>query len=86
VANVKLYTLSGNHHEIGVQQGKTGRQQIREALDKIPNYEFVKLMKPRFLPTSLFMTLAKRRAERLLKNDVFEYYPKQAQRLGGRAR
>jgi predicted choloylglycine hydrolase len=83
VANVKLHNLSGDHHEIGVQQGKTCRQQIREALDKIPSYEFVKLMKPRFLPISLFMTLAKRRAEKLLKNDVFKYYPKQAQRLSG---
>jgi predicted choloylglycine hydrolase len=68
---------------VGVQQGRAGRQQIREVLEKIPNYDFVKLMKPRLLPTSLFITLAKRRAERLLKNDVFEYYPKQAQRLSG---
>jgi predicted choloylglycine hydrolase len=68
---------------VGVQQGRAGRQQIREALEKIPNYEFVKLMKPRLLPTSLFIALAKRRAEKLLKNDVFEYYPKQAQRLNG---
>jgi hypothetical protein len=52
-------------------------------LEKNPNYEFVELMKPHLLPTSLFISLAKRRAERLLKNDVFEYYPKQAQRLSG---
>ena len=80
---MKLYTFSGTHYEVGVQQGEVGRQQIREALERIPNYEFVKLMKPSLLPTSLFITLAKRRAERLLKNDVFEYYPKQAKRLSG---
>jgi len=83
VTNVSLHTFSGTNHEIGVQQGKAGRQQICEALEKIPNYDFVRLMKPRLLPTSLFMALAKRRAERLLKDDVFEYYPKQAQRLNG---
>jgi hypothetical protein len=83
VTHVRLHTFKGSHHEVGVQQGQAGRQQIREALEKIPNYEFVRLMKPRLIPTSLFITLAKRRAERLLKNDVFEYYPKQAQRLSG---
>jgi predicted choloylglycine hydrolase len=83
VTCVRLHAFTGSHHEVGVQQGRAGRQQVREALEKIPNYEFVKLMKPRLLPTSLFITLAKRRAERLLKNDVFEYYPKQAQRLIG---
>jgi predicted choloylglycine hydrolase len=80
---VGFHAFKGSPHEVGVQQGRAGRQQIREALEKIPNYEFVKLMKPRLLPTLLFITLAKRRAERLLKNDVLEYYPKQAQRLSG---
>ena len=83
VTHVRLHTFTGSHHEIGVQQGQAGRQQIGEALEKIPNYDFVRLMKPRLTPTSLFVTLAKRRAERLLKNDVFTYYPKQAQRLSG---
>jgi len=83
VTHVRLHTFTGSHHEIGVQQGRAGRKQIREALERIPNYDFVRLMKPRLLPTSLFITLAKRRAERLLKNDVFEYYPRQAERLSG---
>jgi predicted choloylglycine hydrolase len=83
VTHVRLHTFTGSHHEVGVQQGQAGRQQIHEALERIPNFEFVRLMKPRLIPSSLFITLAKRRAERLLKNDVFEYYPKQAQRLSG---
>jgi len=83
VTHVRLHTFTGSHHEVGVQQGQAGRQQIHEALEKIPNYDFVRLMKPRLLPTSLFINLAKRRAERLLKNDVFQYYPKHAQRLSG---
>ena len=51
VARVGFRTFIGSHHEVGVQQGRAGRQQIRESLEKIPNYEFVKLMKPRLLPT-----------------------------------
>jgi predicted choloylglycine hydrolase len=80
---VKFYSFSGTHHEIGVQQGKAGSEQIREAFKKIPNYEFVKLMKPRLLPTPLFVWMAKRQAARLLKNDVFEHYPKEAERMSG---
>ena len=83
MTHVGFQAFKGSHREIGVQQGRAGREEICEALEKIPNYEFVRLTKPRLLPTSLFITLAKRRAERLLKNDVFEYYPKQAQRLSG---
>lgn len=49
----------------------------------MPNDETIKLMKPRLVPTSLFIALAKRRAAKQLKNDVFQYYPKQAQRLEG---
>jgi len=83
LTHVRSHTFTGSHHEVGVQQGRAGREEIHEALERIPNYEFVKFMKPRLLPTSLFTALAKRRAEKLLKNDVFEYYPKQAQRLSG---
>jgi len=83
VTRVKFYSFSGTHHEIGVQQGKASSEQIREAFKKIPNYEFVKLMKPRLLPTPLFVWMAKRQAAKLLKNDVFEHYPKEAERMSG---
>ena len=59
------------------------RELLHKALEQIPNFEVVKLMKPRLLPTSLFLKLARRRAKALLKNDIFQYYPKQAQRLEG---
>jgi len=40
-------------------------------------------MKPRLLPTSLFLTLARRRATGLLKDDISEYYPRQLDYLRG---
>jgi predicted choloylglycine hydrolase len=83
LAGVERYTFSGTHYEIGVQQGQVFREQINKIWKEIPNYQVVKLMKPRLLPMSLFVRLAKRRAAGLLSHDVFECYPKQAQRLSG---
>jgi len=81
--DIPLQTFSGTHHEIGAQQGQAVRKLLHEGLEQIPKFEAVKLMKPKLLPTSLFLTLAKRRAAKLLKNDISQYYPKQAQRLEG---
>jgi len=83
LATVTLQAFSGSHHDIGVQQGRVVRQSVREALDRMPNFETIRLMKPKLMPTSLFLALAKRRAAKLLRNDIFEYYPKQAERLKG---
>jgi predicted choloylglycine hydrolase len=80
---VTSQVFSGSHYEIGIQQGRAVSRSIQKALAQIPHFEAVKLMKPRLLPASLFLMLAKRRATKLLTNDVFEHYPKQAQRLKG---
>ncbi|MFQ6075495.1 MAG: C45 family autoproteolytic acyltransferase/hydrolase, partial [Candidatus Bathyarchaeia archaeon] len=82
---VKLESFSGTHYEIGVQQGQAVGGLIHQLLRLIPNLESVKRMKPNLLPTSLFLALAKRRANKLLRNDIFQYYPKQAQRIRGLA-
>jgi predicted choloylglycine hydrolase len=78
-----LKTFSGSHYEVGVQQGKAASDLIHAGLKRIPRLEIIKLLKPRLLPTSLFLALAKRRATKLLKDDIFRYYPQQAERLEG---
>lgn len=83
MTKVVLHAFSGDDHEIGVQQGRAVRGLIFDTREQIRNFEAVRLMKPRLLPASLFLMMAKRRATKLLKNDIFEYYPKQAQRLEG---
>ncbi len=83
VVNVELRAFSGTHYEIGVQQGRAARIMLHDALKRLPDEDSVKLLKPRLLPTFLFVALAKRRAHRLLRDDVFEYCPRQAQRLSG---
>ena len=83
--SIALQTFSGTHYEIGLQQGQAVRGPIHKALKQIPDSEDVQLLKPRLLPTFLFLALAKRRANKLLRNDIFKCYPKQAQRMRGMA-
>lgn len=83
MSKINLLTFSGSHHEIGVQQGRAVHKLMQKALKQIPNLEVVRLMKPKLLPTSLFLRLAKRRATKQLKNDIIQHYPRQADRLKG---
>lgn len=82
---VALQTFSGSHYEIGVQQGQAVSKLLQKALAQIQNFEAIKQMKPKLLPAPVFLAVAKRRADRLFRNDIFEHYPKQAQRLKGLA-
>ena len=83
MTKVESHTFSGDDHEMGVQQGRAVRGLIFDAIEQIRTSEAVMLMKPRLLPAPLFLMMAKRRAAKLLKGDIFEYYPRQAQRLEG---
>jgi predicted choloylglycine hydrolase len=83
LSSIKLERFSGTHYEIGVQQGKAVRELLHQTIEQIPNFEEVKRMKPRLMPTSLFMQLARRRATKTLENDIFQNFPEQAERLKG---
>ncbi len=83
MSDLLLHSFSGSHYELGLQQGRAVRKLIHEGLESFPDLEVIKLMKPRLLPTSLFLALAKRKAAKMLKQDVFKLYPRQAQRLKG---
>ncbi len=83
MGSITLGHFSGNHFEIGTKQGKTVRNLLHRMIEEIPNYEEVKMMKPRYVPSSLFLWMAKRRATDLLRDDVTQHYPKQAQRVEG---
>jgi len=83
MTKVELHTFSGDDREIGVQQGRAVRGLIFDAIERIRTSEAVRLMKPELLPAPLFLMMARRRAAKLLKGDIFGYYPRQAQRLEG---
>jgi len=81
--DVDLQVFSGTHHELGVQQGRASRNQLEQAARALPVVRPVRLAKPRLLPTRLFLWLAKRRATKLLHDDITTYYPRQAERSEG---
>ena len=81
--NIQVYRFTGNHYEVGVQQGKAMRESIHDGIEAILASELIKSSKPKLVPISLYYSMAKRRADHMLRNDIFKYQPKQAQRMQG---
>jgi predicted choloylglycine hydrolase len=80
---LKMETFTGNHHEIGVQQGEAIHGTMRRMMQALPKLDAFKHMKPALIPTAIFLYFAKRRATELLKEDIFQTYPNQADRMRG---
>lgn len=78
-----LHRFSGSDHKLGMQQGQTVRAQIHALLKDVQTLDAVKAMKPRLMPVSVFLAMAKRRASKLLAEGIFRYYPRQGQRVRG---
>jgi predicted choloylglycine hydrolase len=81
--SIKVYRFVGNHYDVGLQQGKAMRESIHEGINTILTSELMKSSKPKLLPTSLYYLLAKRRPNQMLREDIFKYFPKQAQKMQG---
>jgi hypothetical protein len=81
--SIRSFVFSGSDYEIGFQQGQSNREAIQKALEAIFNLDLVKQSKPKLVPKSLFVMLAKRRADKMLRKDLFRLYPKQAERIRG---
>ncbi len=80
---IKCLVFSGSDYEIGLQQGQSCREGIQNATKKVFSLEPVLQEKPKRLPKSLFVMFAKRRADKMLRKDLFTMYPKQAERIRG---
>jgi predicted choloylglycine hydrolase len=81
--SAKVYRFSGSHYEVGHQQGKSMRESIHEGINAILASELMKSSKPKLVPMPLYFFMAKRRADSMLRKDIFKYQPKQAQRIQG---
>ena len=82
-SELRMETFTGSHHEIGIQQGEAIRGLMNRMMQVLPELDAFRLMKPRLLPTSLFLFFAKRRAVDLLEEDISHFYPSQAERMRG---
>jgi predicted choloylglycine hydrolase len=81
--NTEVFRFAGNHYEVGFQQGKSLREPIHKGIEAILVSELMKGSKPKLMPMSIYYSAAKRRAEKMLRDDIFKYQPKQAQRVQG---
>jgi hypothetical protein len=75
--------FKGSPYEIGVQQGTYYRNLIQDATVRITKAATFRSAKPWYLPMPLFYHLAKRRASKLLRDDVYKYYPERAEQVEG---
>jgi len=83
IMSIKSLVFSGSDYEIGFQQGQSNREAIHKGIEEVFSLDLVNQSKPKLLPKSLFVMLAKRRADKLLKKDLFSLYPKHAERIRG---
>lgn len=83
VLNVYKSLYSGNHYQMGFQQGKQHRQSIQRVIKVLLESDVINQNKPAFLPRRLFFILAKQSAKKLLQKEIINDYPKQAHRLKG---
>jgi len=81
--STKVYRFSGSHYEVGLQQGKSMRKSIHEGIDAILASELMKSSKPKLVPMPLYYFMAKRRADKMLREDISKYQSKQAQKMQG---
>jgi predicted choloylglycine hydrolase len=83
---VRLFELSGDHYEMGYQQGLHAGEAIRHLLENLHNLEVFHLEKPALVPFKVYVTMAVRRAVGEMWSDVSEYYPRQKARMEGIAK
>ncbi len=81
--SIKPLVFCGTDYEIGFQQGQKCCENIQRAIKEIFDLEPVLQSKPKLLPKSLFVTLAIRRADKMLKRDLFSLHQRQAERIKG---
>jgi isopenicillin-N N-acyltransferase-like protein len=75
--------FSGNHFEMGFQQGKHFKDNIRQGFITIQRRPEFLTQKPKYLPQFLFWSLAKKKALNWLKPYFTKFAPNQAERVKG---
>jgi hypothetical protein len=83
---VRLFTLHGDHYEMGYQQGLQAREAIRHLFSNLHQVESLRLEKPPLIPFRLFLSLAARRAMNEMLEDVASNSPRQKTRMEGIAK
>ena len=83
---VRLFDLSGDHYEMGYQQGLQMREAIQRFAENLQQLEAFRSEKPLFLFSKLYLSLATRRAVGDMLEDVADHCGFQKIRMEGIAK
>ena len=77
----KIYRYSGNHYEMGYQQGEDIGEYAEEAFEIFKSLEEINGLKPKLLPKNTFIKIASKKAYNWLKPiftkfDLYTYLGK----------
>jgi len=80
---LKLEGFGGNHFEMGLKQGSTFKEKIHDAWEFLSKWDLIKAFKPKMIPNSVFLYMAKSNAAKTYQHIIEKYAPDQAERLRG---
>jgi hypothetical protein len=83
---VRLYELSGDHYELGYQQGLQAREAVRHFMENLTHMEVFRVIKPPIVPSRLYIMRAAKEAMRGMWEDLSTRYPRQKARVEGIAK
>lgn len=75
--------VAGDHFEMGFQQGEFFRADIKNTFKRLLDFEGIKLIKPKILPTSVFGYLMRREIKKSWLKNIETITPLQYERLRG---
>lgn len=84
--NDRFLSVSGNHLEMGIAQGKNFSRDIRKTFRRLLKFEGMDLIKPRWLPRIIFGYLVKREIVKKWQKNIQVIVPRQYERIQGIAR
>ncbi len=80
---VKMFEFTGDHYEMGYQQGLQLREAISFFAGRLPDFELVRAARPPMVPARAYIYFLASRALKEFLPDVINHYPNQRKRLEG---
>lgn len=80
---VKAFEFTGDHYEMGYQQGLQLREAISLFASRFPDFEVVRASRPPMVPARAYVYYLANRAVKEFMPDVANHYPDQRKRLEG---
>lgn len=79
----QIYKCKGSHYEMGLQQGKFFKENAEQVISRFKNLEEIQGIKPKLIPTNIFLNIASWKAKKELSPLLEEFAPNQASRIKG---